>query len=194
MGITSGILMGVSTAGQFLGQQRQAGAIDAQSSFDQKLASMNAADAVARGNLSANRVGMQTRGIIGSQRANFAAQGIDPNAGSAADTQVDTSKFGALDEMTIRNNAAREAWGITTNAGLQKSAASQESASLRASSYDTLITGAAKTYGLYRDGVGRQTAAQKVQANLRGTSPSSKVGVVSQGDMPFNPMMVRGRP
>lgn len=151
MAATSAILTGLSTVGQVAGQQRQAGAIDAQSSFDQKVAQLNAADAVARGNQAAQRFGMQVRGTIGAERAGFAAQGVDVGSGSALDTQVETGMFGALDEQTIRNNANREAWGITTNATLAKLAAQQEASAVRSSSVDTLITGAAKTYGLYQN-------------------------------------------
>ncbi len=56
------------------------------------------------------------RGLIGSQRAGFAAQGVDVGQGSAVDVQADAAYLGELDALTIRNNAAREAWGYEVEA------------------------------------------------------------------------------
>jgi hypothetical protein len=52
------------------------------------------------------------RGTIGAQRAGFAAGNIDVAFGSAADVQADAAYLGELDALTIRTNAAREAWGF----------------------------------------------------------------------------------
>ena len=86
---------------------------------------------------------------IGAQRATAGASGVAIDSGSILDAQTDTSKFGALDQATIRNNAAREAWGITTQSTLNADAAKQRSAAMRTQAFDTLINGAVKTYGIY---------------------------------------------
>src|SRR5690242_19657087 len=49
--------------------------------------------------------------MIGSQRAGLAANGVDINSGSAVDVQSTTAATGEADALTIRNNAARQAYG-----------------------------------------------------------------------------------
>lgn len=53
----------------------------------------------------------QTAQMIGAQRAAMAANGVDLDSGSPLRVQQDTAKLGEVDAMTIRNNAAREAYG-----------------------------------------------------------------------------------
>lgn len=80
------------------------------------LAEAQAADAVARGTVAEGRFRQGTRGLIGSERATAAANGIDVGTGSAADIQANTAQLGELDALTIRNNAAREAYGYRVDA------------------------------------------------------------------------------
>lgn len=44
-------------------------------------------------------------------RAVGAANGLDVNSGTPLDLQADTARMGELDALTIRNNAARNAYG-----------------------------------------------------------------------------------
>jgi hypothetical protein len=90
---------------------------------NQRLAEMNAQvaeiqaeDAIARGRVEEGIHRKKVRGMIGSQRAAFAAGGVDVNSGSALDVQADTAKFGEMDALTIRMTAAREAWGYKVGA------------------------------------------------------------------------------
>lgn len=76
-----------------------------------KFAGLQAADAISRGDQAATIQGQKTQGLLADQRAGMAAQGIDLSSGSAAEVQKDSSAMGALDALTIRNNAFREAWG-----------------------------------------------------------------------------------
>jgi len=79
--------------------------------FNAAIATTQAKDAVARGAEEESRFRVGVRGQIGAQRAGFAAGNIDVGYGSAADVQADVAYLGELDALTIRNNAAREAWG-----------------------------------------------------------------------------------
>jgi hypothetical protein len=81
-----------------------------------RFSELQEADAKDRGVRDAARVRGRVRQVRGSQRAALAAQGIDINSGSARDVQTDTETLGALDELTVRNNAWREAWGYKTQA------------------------------------------------------------------------------
>jgi len=75
------------------------------------IADLQAEDATARGYEEEHRFRSMVRGVIGTQRAGFAAGNIDVGFGSALDVQADAAFLGELDALTIRNNAAREAWG-----------------------------------------------------------------------------------
>lgn len=59
---------------------------------------------------------MRTAGLIGAERAGAAAHGVDANTGSALDIQSDSATLGELDALTIRNNAAREAYNYRVQA------------------------------------------------------------------------------
>ena len=85
---------------------------------------MQAQDAQARGadeEARLRRIASQTKG---AQRASLAARGLDLNEGSALKLQEDTDFFGAVDQTTARNNAAKEAWGY--RAGAANSSANAE--------------------------------------------------------------------
>jgi hypothetical protein len=68
----------------------------------------------------------RTTGLIQQQRTGFAAGNVDINSGTAAQLQRNTQAQGNMDLMTLRANAAREAWGyqvqqgaLATNEGTQ---------------------------------------------------------------------------
>lgn len=84
--------------------------------FNAAVAEMQAEDAVKRGHDEESRFRAGVRGLIGSQRAAFAASNVDVGFGSALDVQADAAYLGELDALTIRNNAAREAWGFKIEA------------------------------------------------------------------------------
>jgi len=82
-----------------------------------------ATDAVTRGQETEKRFRVQIKGLIGSQRASYAGQGLDVSSGSAVDVQEDTARQGELDAIAIQVNAAREAWGYQVQAkGLRRRA------------------------------------------------------------------------
>lgn len=117
--------MGVGMYSQFRSGQKAASAAEEQgkaqrqaSESQAELAEWNAdvatlqqQDAVARGAEEEARFRTGVRQLIGSQRADFAANNVDVGFGSAVDVQADAAFLGELDALTIRTNAAREAWG-----------------------------------------------------------------------------------
>jgi hypothetical protein len=84
--------------------------------YNALVADLQSADAVARGADEEARFRSSVKGIIGSQRAGFAAQGVDVGSGSAVDVQADAAYLGELDALSIKSNAQREAWGFSTQA------------------------------------------------------------------------------
>jgi hypothetical protein len=84
--------------------------------LSRELAEIQAKDAIIRGERSAEAAKIRTKLLIGKQRVSLAAQGIDIESGSALNIQQETAEFGAVDELTIRNNAWREAFGYRVQA------------------------------------------------------------------------------
>lgn len=107
--------------------------------YNAEVADLQRKDALDRGAEEESRFRTQVRGAIGTERTEFAANNVDVNFGSAADVQADTAFLGELDALTIRVNAAREAWGfqvqgedirrraeITRREGVQQARAGEE--------------------------------------------------------------------
>ncbi len=71
----------------------------------------NARVAAAAGEQQAFNKGMETRQKVGGIVAGQAASGVDVSSGSALDVKSSTQELGQVDALTIRSNAAREAYG-----------------------------------------------------------------------------------
>lgn len=84
--------------------------------FNASVSDKQAEDALDRGDLQAATFRSQVRGAIGSTRATQAAGNIDVSYGSTVDVQADEAFLGTLDEMTIKSNAVRQAWGYNVQA------------------------------------------------------------------------------
>lgn len=67
-------------------------------------------DALKRGEIAEEQRRAKTRIQIGAQRAALASMGADINDGSSLDIIGDTAEVGEMDALTIRSNAAREAY------------------------------------------------------------------------------------
>ncbi len=188
MGATAGLflLQGAETYTKVSQLNRQASAVKAQGAYEgtaydrnATLAEAQGEDAVQRGTMAAAIRRAQVRGEIGSARANFGAQGVDVGVGSAVDVQSDYARLGALDIATIRNNAAREAWGYAaqasdfrTRGAMARAGADAEALGLQSDVATTLLTGVAKTYGIYRSRDGR-SVSQSSRSNSSGRIPAN---------------------
>lgn len=137
------------TAGaSLLSARQQAAGLEASAAYSERMAGVNerlsnmqAEDAEKRGEVEAGNVLKRANQIKGSQRAGFAAQGIAVDSGSAQDVQTETAEMGALDALTVRNNAAREAWGYKMQ-GLQgRASAEMDAMGKRNTAGATLLTG-----------------------------------------------------
>lgn len=93
---------------------------------NQIIADWNARYATQRGQQMEAAKREQTAQMIGTERAMEGSRGLNANTGSAARMQVDTAKVGELDALTIRNNAARAAWGYRTQGIGYENQANQE--------------------------------------------------------------------
>lgn len=84
--------------------------------FNASALRLEAQDAVERGRTDETNYRTQVRGLIGSQRANFAAQGIDIADGSPIDVYSSTAREGERNALQIRTDANRQAWGFNVEA------------------------------------------------------------------------------
>lgn len=148
MGLTASVLQLLSGATGAAGSIAEAQAIRAQARAadiglraQQRITERQAEDALRRGQLRESQLRQRTKRLTGAQRASLAAQGIDPNLGSAFELQSETLALGALDAATIRTNAAREALGFQLQAqaiGTRRAFGRQAA---RQRSRQTLVTG-----------------------------------------------------
>jgi lipoprotein-anchoring transpeptidase ErfK/SrfK len=135
---------GISAAGQ-----SQAGE-DAQATAERnaRLGEMQADDELARGSQEEMRYRRQLAQVVGGQRAAIGARNVR-RSGTALDLLLDTQQIGEEDALTIRNDAARSAWGLRAGAGEQRryGASAQRQGMYGAGS--TLLTGGAQAYGTW---------------------------------------------
>ena len=108
-----------------------------------RLANLQAEDAIQRGDEDSDTHKEQVKVLIGRQRAILAAQGIEINAdsGSPISIQEETAALGALDALTIRNNAWRESWGFKVQAADFEARANFAEIEARNNASNTLLTG-----------------------------------------------------
>lgn len=81
------------------------------------LADQQATDALSQGTYAEMNLRQRTAQVKGAQRAAFAANGVALNEGSPAQVAASTDAMRDADIATIRNNAARQAWGYRMQAG-----------------------------------------------------------------------------
>lgn len=117
MGSTAAVsIMALGTGMSAYGQTRSGKETKGIYDRNAQLAELQAQDAIERGQVEETKSRRQTEQVIGRQRVSLAAQGVDINKGSALDVQADAAYLGELDALTIRNNAAKEAWGYRVQA------------------------------------------------------------------------------
>ena len=102
-----------------------------------QLAKQNADYAVQAGDMSARDYGLKSRFQAGQIATSQAASGVDVNRGSAVDVQKSQKLVSDIDVGTIRNNAARKAYGFQVESAVENS---------QAKMYDSAASGA-KTAG-----------------------------------------------
>lgn len=115
--------MGVSALGSVGTAVSQAGAIKAKGAYDQSVAETNARIAgleetqtLEAGDIAASRKNLETSQKVGELKAIQGASGTDVASGSNVLVRGSEELAGRTDEMTIRTNAARRAWGYKVSA------------------------------------------------------------------------------
>ena len=84
--------------------------------YNAEVARLQSQDAIVRGGQEESKVRSSTRGLIGAQKAGYAAGNVDVGFGSPVDVSADSAFLGELDALTVRTNAMRESWGYKVQA------------------------------------------------------------------------------
>lgn len=149
MAATTALLIGSAIAGGIgaiknsQAQREQADYQANQDSFNATVTDLQAADAIARGETDAQNAGIQAAQLKGTQKAAFAGQGVDVSTGSAADLIAETDKMSMLDILTIKNNAAKEAFGYKAQGAGYLNQADITKKAGKSAANTTLLTGGA---------------------------------------------------
>lgn len=105
MGSLIGGAIGAVAANQAAKQQLQQGV------QNDRAYQLTAADSIDRGNQEAGKASLKSDQLMGDARTALASSGVDSQSGSGLQALADTRAYSKLDQLTIQNNAAREAWG-----------------------------------------------------------------------------------
>lgn len=132
---------GMETAGK-IGQGKQD---EATAETNRRLSVAQANDALLRGTVDETRYRRQIAMIAGQQKAEFGARNVAVE-GTALDLLSDTAQIGEEDALTIRNNAAREAWGYRNQANEASRWGANQKANATGSGIGTLLTSGSKAY------------------------------------------------
>lgn len=147
-----------------MAQMQQANAQAAAANYNAQVAEMNATladrrarDAILRGQEEEQRKRQEVAQIQGRQRAAMGANNVDLTFGSPLDTLIDTAVMGELDALTMRRNAAREAYdfnvqgvNLRADAELNRMNARSARAGGVLGAIGTVLGGGARAYGSYR--------------------------------------------
>jgi hypothetical protein len=144
-----GGLAAAQTAQSIAGARQGARAARKTAGFQAGILEQQAEDMIGVGNQQAGVEEARTRGLTGSQRTSYAAQGIDTGSGSAADVISNDQRVGAIEAQQIRNNAARDALGLRKQAQLVRMGGANAAQGYRNQATGSLLSGAAQLYGIY---------------------------------------------
>jgi hypothetical protein len=161
--ITAGIALASALVGA-AGSVQQGKAANASAKYNAKVADMNARiserrayDSIERGKTEEQAKRREVAQFKGRQEAAMSANGVDVGFGSPLDTLVDTATMGELDALTVRSNAAREAYGHQVEASNKTADANlsrMNGKAAKTGSYfqaaGTLLSGVGDAWGSYK--------------------------------------------
>lgn len=178
--------LGTQAVGGAANAYTQSRAISAQGGYQKQLletnariAEINAADALRRGERLATEQKRAGRRLVGEQRVALAAQGVEIDSGSALQLQEETAGLAAQEALTTRNNAWREAWGYKTEALAANTQGRMAEIGARNESRQTLLTG-----GLEFIRSGLAAGYYYKQGKENKGAPSSKIRRTQNYDFP----------
>lgn len=109
---------------------------------DARISRLQGAQVIRRGEGRVSIIRGRQKQLAGTQRANLAAQGIDPRSGTGAAVIVESRLFGDLDIIETRNNARLEALGFESQALTAEGRGEFARLAAKAEARQTILTGA----------------------------------------------------
>lgn len=106
------VIAAAGTAYQVDASNKATDAANEQAAENAKAADAQAKNVEQAGYVQEDRIRQRTRQMLASQRTGFAANNVDMSTGTPMDILGDTAVMGEQDALTVRANAAREAWGL----------------------------------------------------------------------------------
>lgn len=124
--------------------------------INQQFAAIQSKQVLQNGSIQADAARKRGNQEVGAQRASAAAQGLDVNDSNSSFSGIenDTLDSTAHAISTIRSNAWKEAWGITTNASNNVAAADFNEEGEKFAGAQTLLVGGLKATGAFVDSAG----------------------------------------
>lgn len=148
--VSMGIMAGVTIASTALSTAQgiqQANYQEQVARMNQKFSEDQARAEALAGNAEATTLKLKAAKFAATQKAQFAANGVDVESGSALDVLADTRLMSDEDAAVIKNNAARRAAGAAAQAANYGAQASAISSGRNWQTAGTLLGGAAKAAG-----------------------------------------------
>lgn len=131
------------------GQRKQGQRDEITAEENARLANYQADDALNRGVMDEASYRRQLAMMMGKQANEIGARNVE-RRGSALRLLEDSAQIGAEDITTIRNNAARQAWGYRNQASEASRFGANQSANANSLAMSSLLTGAANAYGSWK--------------------------------------------
>ena len=152
-GVTGGALLfataSAAASGAAAGSEMQAAeynenlAKEKNKQFKQEAKNVRTAGAIEAGEKT-----QESEKIAARNRTQLAAGGLDVGTGTAADIGEETRAIGALESMTILNNADRQAMGLESRGINELLSAKQRKKSAKRKGFTTVLTSALSGYGV----------------------------------------------
>lgn len=150
--LSPGIIEGIGAGVKALGTLQAGNEAAKVGEANAKRAEMEAIDALSRGSSEELRYRREVAQVLGAQRATFGARNVSGSTGTALDLQGDTAAIGEMDALTIRNNAAREALSLRTQAQESRRQGRAAKANSRTAALGGLLLDGSHAWGTYREG------------------------------------------
>jgi hypothetical protein len=115
-----------------------------------RMADQQAEDAQRRGGIEEERQLAKMRQIRAQQAAILGASNVDVTTGTPALVLDQTTTMGSQDAITIRSNAAREAFGYSMESANYSARADNARVAGTYNGLSTLLAGSARAYGHYK--------------------------------------------
>jgi|GEM_PF-2254878 len=148
---SSSLLTGAALAGTAAtayGQVQKGKAESDMANYNANVATQRSNEALQMGSIAEEQQRNKVRQVEGQQTAAMGASGAVAGSGSFGSVLDQTSQFGELDALTIRNNALKQAWGLQTQAVGDQLQGSYARQGAGISAAGSLLSGSVNAYGV----------------------------------------------